>query len=142
MTRLFLFAAVLLGVVAAPPAVRVRINISAEAAEQVDAARIKWALQRGLYDDSLIVTGADSMFDMAAIKRSDPSWKLPHGQLVTVLGSVTSRGDTLDIPLRLMDILTHALVPPDTLHVLRPQLDSVLTDRGRKYARLMALKCR
>jgi hypothetical protein len=137
MMRNAVVAALFFGALGAPPAYRVRFAIQGSNAAKPDVARITAALRRGLYRDSLIVPGADSMFNVRAMQ-SDTAWRLPHGRIALVAGNVVDRGDSLDIQLRLVNVIAHPLAPPETLHVQRAQLDSVLADRGRAYARVLA----
>ena len=137
MTRNCFLAAILLSAFGAPPAYRVRFAIQGASSVNPDVARITAALQQGLYRDSLVVPGDDSLFNLPAI-HSDTAWRLPHGRMVVAVGSVVARADSLDIQLRLMNILRQPLTALETLHVARAQVDSVLSERGRSYARVLA----
>jgi hypothetical protein len=137
MNRLLLLYAVLFSGLAAPPVYRIRVRLNAAADVQADADRVAAALQRGLYADSLIAPGADSLFRWMT-SHVDSIWKRPVGHVAFVTGSVVAHGESLEIQLRLVNLLLHPMVAPDTLRIERSQLDSAVTDRGRRYARVLA----
>jgi hypothetical protein len=93
-----------------PPSVRVHFRIYASADLSVEQARVTKALQRGMFMDSLIVPTPDSV------------------------GAPTIS----EVRIRLLNILAQPMAGPDTLRVDRKQLDSAVTEIGRRYAQRLS----
>lgn len=122
----------------APPAYRVRIHIQAPPELNADASRLREALLRGLYSDSIIVPGPDSL--LPSFKPGKPDTAAYH-HWIPVMMLAAELSDSAGIVvarLRLMNILTQPVAPPETIRVSPTLLDSVGVERGRAYARRLA----
>src|SRR5437879_699967 len=95
-----------------------------------DSARtvITSAVTRGMFADSLIVPST-ARFQIDSTTVFDPN----RPWIVLVKAAVVSQGDSVDVSIRLLNILGKSLVT-DSVHIARGSLDSVATHWGRRYA--------
>jgi hypothetical protein len=125
-----------LGALVAPPKFRVRISLDAPHLP-AERTRASTALYKGLFQDSLIIPGVDSMTTQYPLPTDSVAWA-NRTRTMIVRGSMTENGDSVDLVLGLYNILLQRVGPADTLRVTRASLDSAALEQGRRYARVLA----
>ena len=115
---------------AEPPRVNVRIAIDAARATPAMHVLALDALQHGLYDDSLIVTGPPpTQADM----KSD-SGRSQLTPMLLLRGRIAAKGDSARVCLALYNVLLQALDGPDSFTVAIADFRTGLTAAGRRIA--------
>ena len=122
---------------AAPPALRLRFAISEPVSLGQEGVQLRHAILRGLYADSLVVQGSDSMLPDKGNLR-DTAFFHHMVRSYIVMGELEQSGDRVVARLQLMNILAQTVVGPDTISVTRASLDSAGFELGRAYARRLA----
>ena len=122
---------------AAPPALRLRFTISEPASLRNEGVQLRRAILRGLYADSLVVQGFDSMLPEMGNMRDTTFFKHMERSYI-VKGELEESGDLVVARLRLMNILAQSIAGPDTIRVARASFDSAAFAIGRAYARRLA----
>jgi hypothetical protein len=121
----------------APPAVRLRFAITEPTALGKEGVQLRHAILRGLYADSLVVQGSDSMLPGKGNMR-DTAFFHHMVRSYVVTGELEESGDLVVARLSLMNILAQSVVGPDTIRATRASLDSAGFELGRTYARRLA----
>ena len=111
---------------ALPTPVHVRFRM--HRSDPADEARAEQALSRGLYRDSLIVV----------VPRVDPLRPHPTGRTAVIDVGFAERGDEVRVCLIVFDVLARTVAGPDTAVVAKGAVDSVLTEYGAHYARILS----
>ena len=96
------------------------------------------ALERGLFLDSLIVPGNNVPRFDASLPQADSATRANWTSVVVVTGSIIENAPSLEIRLRLQNILLQTIGGPDTLRTDRVGLDSLVVAQGRRYAKVLA----
>jgi len=136
MRRACFLTPTLVAALATPLPFNLRTRSDTGRATGADSALVLTVLRRGLYADSLIVPAAGSTWPQKMF-RSDGSRDTNYVRTAFLFGQVTSRSEMLDIRLVVQDLLLRTIAGPDTLRVERGQADSVVAERGRRYARVL-----
>jgi hypothetical protein len=133
-----LFAVGGLAIVLGQPPVRVKMSFqTSSATSAADKGRLMLALERGLYAESLIVRGADSLFQRTGlIPDSVPRASRPV--VFVIRGAIDAIGDTLDVRMELLNIILRRMLPEDRIRAPRAVIDSLVFEQGRRYAAVLA----
>lgn len=123
---------------ATPPACRVRVYLKAPDALVAEKSQLRDALLRGLYGDSLIVPGPDSLVPFVRRTAGDTALYRYWTPVMIVDGELEESGGLLVARLRLANILMRTVLGPDTIRLSRASLDSAGVARGKAYARYLA----
>jgi hypothetical protein len=121
---------------AEPPRFNVKIVIDATRATPAMHALSLYALQHGLYDDSLIVNGPSATAaDIAA-----DSGRGQFTRTLLLRGRISAKGDSAAVCLALYNVLLQAVDSPDSFTVAIADFRNGLTAAGRRIARRIADK--
>ena len=108
-----------------------RVKFALRGPADPDRTHVMDAITRGMFVDSLISRATTPPAEHPDY--SDPN--LPG--VVIVEGAMIPQGDSVSLNLRLLNVLAQPLAH-DSVRVARARLDSVATDVGRRFARVLS----
>lgn len=120
-----------------PRPFRFKFDLTVAAALAADSRQAAAALERGLFDDSLIVPGPPRELPRSSTV-ADSATLANKTQVILVQGNPSESGRHVQVILQLKNILARTVARPDTIRVERAALDSALMAQGRHYAQLLA----
>jgi hypothetical protein len=129
MIRALLSGVILAGVLSpAPRPVRIRTTMRYYQFDEPRRTQAMNALNRGLYQDSLI----------APVSPSDTALGIARPRIVVIRATFDGQDQRVRVCLVPLNVLAQPIIAPDTATVKYSELDSVLTSVGARYARLFA----